>query len=397
MDARGRGRLDFGDYSAARALTAALLAADFGLAWWLPDGHLVPTLTSRLNYLLWVEDLLGGPQAGPGPAARGLDVGTGASAIYALLGAAVCGWRVVGTDCTDAALSAAARNIAANPRLAQLLSLRDARPAPDCTDPGQFALLSGVLRPGERFDFTVCNPPFFEDAAAPRNEAADCGGTSAELATPGGEGAFVSRMLAESRQAAGAVRLFTTLCGRKETLRAALAQLRALRAPMIRTQTFLQGRVSRWGLAWSWSEAAPPRAPPRPQPRPLARAAMQLRCGRAPRGAAAAEAARALLDACSPPPPGALVAACALDAAGFTLTGTVQPAAHAGGKRGRDEDAPGPCPPVAFSVAVSEAVPGALSISAALRGGEGADARAQAAFGALVVQWREALGRRWPD
>ena len=107
--AGGRARLDFADFGATRALTAALLAEDFGVAWWLPEGHLCPTLTSRLNYIHWLEDLLalspppgarGGagqqpqPQAQPlrGADVRGLDIGTGANAVYALLGAAVNGW-----------------------------------------------------------------------------------------------------------------------------------------------------------------------------------------------------------------------------------------------------------------------------------------------------------------
>jgi len=55
---------------------------------------------------------------------RVLDVGCGANLIYPLLGAASAGWRFVGSDVTDAALDAAARNAAANPHLAPLIELR---------------------------------------------------------------------------------------------------------------------------------------------------------------------------------------------------------------------------------------------------------------------------------
>ena len=55
---------------------------------------------------------------------RVLDVGCGANLIYPLLGAALRGWRFVGSDVTDAALEAAARNAAANPHLAPLIDLR---------------------------------------------------------------------------------------------------------------------------------------------------------------------------------------------------------------------------------------------------------------------------------
>ena len=92
----GIARIDFRDAGATRALTAALLAEDFGVAWWLPDGHLCPALTGRCNYVHWLEDLLAlsPPPRAPDGRTRGLDIGTGASAIYALLGAAMNGWCV---------------------------------------------------------------------------------------------------------------------------------------------------------------------------------------------------------------------------------------------------------------------------------------------------------------
>ena len=42
-----------------RQLTAALLEADYGVrGWWVPEGHLVPPVTNRANYIHWLEDLL---------------------------------------------------------------------------------------------------------------------------------------------------------------------------------------------------------------------------------------------------------------------------------------------------------------------------------------------------
>lgn len=95
--AGGAARIDFRDAGATRALTAALLAEDFGVAWWLPDGHLCPALTGRCNYVHWLEDLLAlsPPPSAPDGRTRGLDIGTGASAVYALLGAAMNGWCVL--------------------------------------------------------------------------------------------------------------------------------------------------------------------------------------------------------------------------------------------------------------------------------------------------------------
>ena len=54
----------------------------------------------------------------------GLDIGCGANLIYPLLGACLAGWRMIGADCTPAALEWAARNLGANPQLAGLIELR---------------------------------------------------------------------------------------------------------------------------------------------------------------------------------------------------------------------------------------------------------------------------------
>lgn len=51
---------------------------------------------------------------------------------------------------------------------------------------------------------------------------------------------------------------FTTMVGRKATLKGLTARLWALGAAAVRTTEFVQGRTSRWGLAWSF--ASPPKA-----------------------------------------------------------------------------------------------------------------------------------------
>ena len=60
-------------------------------------------------------------------------------------------------------------------------------------------VLTPAVREGERFTFTMCNPPFFESMEeAGQNPATSFSGTAAEMVCPGGELAFVSRMIADS-------------------------------------------------------------------------------------------------------------------------------------------------------------------------------------------------------
>ena len=58
QDLSGKINFNFKDHGAVWALTKCLLQRDFKLNVEIIPGHLVPTLPLRLNYLLWIEDLL---------------------------------------------------------------------------------------------------------------------------------------------------------------------------------------------------------------------------------------------------------------------------------------------------------------------------------------------------
>lgn len=50
--------IDFKDPQVLRILTTCLLKSDFNLDVLIPEDRLVPTLPLRLNYILWIEDLM---------------------------------------------------------------------------------------------------------------------------------------------------------------------------------------------------------------------------------------------------------------------------------------------------------------------------------------------------
>ncbi|BBN05061.1 U6 snRNA m6A methyltransferase [Marchantia polymorpha subsp. ruderalis] len=125
----------------------------------------------------------------------------------------------------------------------------------DIHDVPQLApVLCGVLKDGERFDFCMCNPPFFETIEeAGLNPRTACGGTSHEMVCSGGELAFITQIIEDSVQLGTRIQWYTSMVGRKVNLNAITSRLRAVGVTMLRTTEFVQGRTSRWGIAWSFA------------------------------------------------------------------------------------------------------------------------------------------------
>ena len=70
----GKGHLNFKDPEAVRELTYTLLKHDFGLLLDIPLDRLIPTVPLRLNYILWIEDLLKECSLEQEPV-KGIDIG----------------------------------------------------------------------------------------------------------------------------------------------------------------------------------------------------------------------------------------------------------------------------------------------------------------------------------
>ncbi|GAA5932418.1 hypothetical protein JCM1841_001381 [Sporobolomyces salmonicolor] len=224
--------IDWQDDKAVRALTSALLTRDFGLQLSLPEDRLCPTVPSRLEYVLWVLKLAlltsDSPSTSSAPSRlTGLDVGTGASAIYPLLACrTLCpphpsssssspSFQMLATDIDAHSLSFAEKNVFENSLLGQV-SLFHVEQQGRIFPPE-------VVESVETIDFTMCNPPFYASqdeiaaslAAKELEPFAVCTGASNEMLTPGGEVAFVSRMIDESLSLGSTkIRWFTSLLGK---------------------------------------------------------------------------------------------------------------------------------------------------------------------------------------
>lgn len=257
----GDASIDYADPRAVKALNQALLKDAYGLAAWdLPEGYLCPPVPGRSDYVHSVADLLGGGRTAAiprGPSVRVLDIGMGANAIYPLIGASEYGWSFVGSEVDPRALRWAERLVASNPTVATLIECR-LQPSPsDC--------FRNVIRPGERFDVSMSNPPFHRSAAEAaeanrtkrRNLGAEraslnFGGQPAELWCRGGELGFVLRMIEQSVAFQSQCRWFTTLVSKSALLPRFESALRDIRAGEVRVIDMAQGQKQSRILAWTF-------------------------------------------------------------------------------------------------------------------------------------------------
>lgn len=102
-------RLDFKNSSSVRVLTVVLLKEYFDLDVDLPLDRLIPAIPLRVNYILWLEDILNGEQS-----ETILDVGAGSSCIYGLLGAKKNNWKMVAAEIDEKNFLFAEKNVRQN-------------------------------------------------------------------------------------------------------------------------------------------------------------------------------------------------------------------------------------------------------------------------------------------
>ncbi|KAK2142055.1 hypothetical protein LSH36_1002g03117 [Paralvinella palmiformis] len=109
-DDHGTVQIDFKKPECLRALSWALLKDDFNLDVLMPLDRLIPTIPLRLNYILWLEDILDRETE----TICGIDIGTGASCVYPLLGAKKNGWSFIATESDGTNYQYAKKNVENN-------------------------------------------------------------------------------------------------------------------------------------------------------------------------------------------------------------------------------------------------------------------------------------------
>jgi 23S rRNA (adenine1618-N6)-methyltransferase len=265
----GKQSIDFANPDAVRVFNRALLRQFYGIKHWdIPPGYLCPPVPGRADYLHGLADLLGQDDASAiprGAAIRALDIGSGANCIYPLIGHREYGWRFTGSEIDAIALGSARAIVSAN-GLAKAIELRQ-QTAPE-------HIFKGVVLPEDRFDLTLCNPPFHASQAEAssgsqrkwRNlgkldpsrklPALNFGGQAAELWCEGGEAAFIARMAEESALFARQVYWFSTLVSKGGNVAPLLTRLKRLGARQVHTLDMAQGQKKSRFVAWTFLSEA---------------------------------------------------------------------------------------------------------------------------------------------
>lgn len=261
----GNYSIDFANPKAVKALNRALLKTFYGIEHWdIPKGYLCPPIPGRADYIHYLADLLAQSNGGViqrGASVRVLDVGVGASAIYPLIGHGEYGWRFLGTDVDEAALASAQTIIQGNGLEGEVELRLQMQPG---------STLKGVFRSTERFDLTLCNPPFHasaheaqagsqrkwrglgKSALAGKKAPLNFGGQNSELWCEGGEAGFVGRLIEESALVRNQVFWFSSLISKESSLPLMYRVLKKVGALGVRTVDMAQGQKKSRFIAWTF-------------------------------------------------------------------------------------------------------------------------------------------------
>lgn len=257
--------IDFANPQAVKALNKALLLHHYQLNYWdIPEGYLCPPIPGRADYLHYIAEFLTQKRGGRpviGELVNCLDIGTGASCIYPIIGHQEFGWSFVATDIDEIAIQSAQSIIVSNDVLKNHISLR--------LQPKSKYIFKGIIKRHEFYDVSICNPPFHASAEEAErgsfrkqknlkqiksNEkpVLNFGGKSNELWCEGGELKFISNMAVQSKHFSRSVRWFTTLVSKADHLKRIYEAIKQAGAKEIETIEMQHGNKNSRIVAWTF-------------------------------------------------------------------------------------------------------------------------------------------------
>lgn len=259
----GEKSIDFSDAEAVKTLNKALLKHHYQIDYWdIPKGYLCPPVPGRADYLHHIADVLKESNQGKLPDGKKitiLDTGTGANCIYPIVGHQTFKWNFVGSEIDPIAIKCA-RQIVKSNKLTHAIRIRKQEVVTN--------IFHGIIQSTDRFDLTVCNPPFFEsleeaEASNDRklknlgirktsNDALNFGGQNTEFWTKGGEKVFIQKMIKQSVSFGKQCYWFTTLVSKKRLLPYLQKRLEQAQATDVKVIEMGQGQKTSQILCWTF-------------------------------------------------------------------------------------------------------------------------------------------------
>jgi 23S rRNA (adenine1618-N6)-methyltransferase len=258
----GEETINFSDQKSVKLLNKAILKYFYQISDWdIPPHYLCPPIPGRADYIHYMADILAEinnlviPR---GKQIRVLDVGTGANCVYPLIGIHQYGWSFIGSDIDKTSIDSAKKILSANKSIEALIELRLQ------TDSSK--IFENIILPDEKFDFTICNPPFhtsesqalegtqrkLKNLGIKNKSVLNFGGQNNELWYPGGELEFIRKMIIESVTYSKNCLWFSSLVSKKENLSSIYGELKRANVVQIKTIEMAQGqKISRF-IAWSF-------------------------------------------------------------------------------------------------------------------------------------------------
>ena len=247
----------FADPKAVYYLNKALLLYFYNLNFWdIPNQNLVPPIPGRADYIHYLADLL---KVDDSSKTSILDIGTGASLVYPLIGSSVYHWNFVATDIEPKSIEIAQKIINENIHLSSKIELRH--------QSNQKKILSGIITKNDYFDAVMCNPPFFKSKKEAEAQTLrklkgldkrktpklinNFSGESNELWCNGGELSFVLNYIKESTLFKTQVGWFTSLISNEDNLKPLQIELKKS-AKEIKVIDMAQGNKKSRILAWKF-------------------------------------------------------------------------------------------------------------------------------------------------
>ena len=255
----GQTTIDFQDVGAVRMLNRALLKTYYNIDFWdIPANYLCPPIPGRADYIHYLADLLASSndqEIPRGPNIKALDIGTGASLVYPLIGQSEFGWHFTGVDIDPAAIKSAQQICQFN-KLSVNIRQQDIREN----------IFRGVIGPHEVFHLTLCNPPFhasiekasrgtqrkWSNLGKGHSKKLNFGGQNAELWCPGGEIKFIASMVEQSMEFAKQCLWFSSLVSKKDNLQPLYRILKKAKVADYKVVEMAQGQKTSRFIAWTY-------------------------------------------------------------------------------------------------------------------------------------------------